>query len=179
MRYRKLSEILPVIRARGRHIKALLIGSAVLVLLGVIVIGQSPPVAIPFATTPFLSGTSSGPNSGAVILDRKVDGSYLQFVNSPTPPFSIVSNMSALAELLAGGINNLVTAPAGPANVGLSSQAVAGGKFTTAGAPGGIFIPFGEATSITVYLASTAGIFAGSQRYAVGPGLAGGVSGGF
>jgi uncharacterized protein (TIGR03437 family) len=127
-----------------------------------------PPVVVPFAAAPQLvRGTSVD-----TLFARKTSGSYVSAGFAFTGGYPLITGMSALTELLSGGLASLFAGAQGPPGVGIASQMTALGKFTSAGGFG-IAYTVPQTNSINnnyVYVANwSPGIaYGGTVSYQVG-----------
>jgi len=105
------------------------------------VYAQAAPAVNPFAdglSIPDISGTET-------LFARDINGAYVRLEVNSEAPYSLLRSTSTVLQLLSGGLQNLLAAPAGPAGVGRQSQAFAVAVLN--GLPGG---GFRGADSVTV-----------------------------
>ncbi len=134
-----------MIRKRVRYAVSLVFAAALL--WAFLVLAQGPAIVPPFSSTPSVAAFSV--SSGVTLFFHQLSGGYASLRFSITPPYGLLSNMTALMQLLSGNFS--MTSPAGPANVGRASQHVVFGVFASDGSPGVGFVNFGSA-GINVYL---------------------------
>ncbi len=157
-----------------RHFSIRLLAAAgALVCIFLALRGQAPSVVVPFASTPFIAGMTTTVPQSVALLARKIDGSYVQLGFGSTPPFGLASTLSALTDLLSGGVSNLLAAPAGPANVGRASQAFALGVISPSGTPAVAFANPVGSSSVRLYVGSLSYAYTAQTDYPVGPSVSG------
>ncbi len=123
------------------------------------VYAQAAQAVIPFAdglSIPDIPGTET-------LFARGINGAYVRLEVSSEAPYSLLSSASVVLQLLSGGLQNLLAAPAGPAGVGRQSQA-----FAVAELNGSLGGGFRGADSVTV-IQGTSELSISSTVYPIGP----------
>ncbi len=86
------------------------------------------------AANPFVDGINGrAPQGVQAMFAREINGTYVDIQFDSAAPYSLVSPVSTVAQLLSEGLQNLAAAPAGPTGVGLQSQQFAPAYLTGTG----------------------------------------------
>ncbi len=133
---------------------------------------------VPVETTPSRSAATT---SAVRVEVRQPDGTYNEVQFSSTLPYGVVGSSDGLAAIQNGGTAAYLGSPAGPANVGRASQAVALGDFKGDGTLGAAYVPVAtyNPTQVKVVLATAQITYGSSRSYVVGAHAAGVVAADF
>ncbi|HWB84036.1 MAG TPA: FG-GAP-like repeat-containing protein [Bryobacteraceae bacterium] len=149
----------------------LLIALSASALVLIFVFAQTAASIVPFATSRSLAAFSF--SSGVTLEVRAPDMSYTQLQFGVSGVHTMLSSMESLLKIISGSVPFSTNTPAGPPNVGLSSQAVAVADFTGDNSPGVAYVDVAAGRPVvTVYQGTPSFLFRGSTAYDVGVGPA-------